>query len=237
MIGAQKSGTTSLFSYLTEHPQVLSNPLNYKEIYFFNKTYERGLNFYKHYFPLNFWKGLVGEASTTYLHSQKAPQRVSKDLPSAKLIVILRDPVERAISHYYHHVKRGREARSIDDAFSLEIIEQFNAGELEDSLSFRYLHNGDYGVHLEQWLKYFNATQLYIGNAEDLFSDPQSEFDQVCDFLEIERQQMARFSVQNKGMNKSHNSEILLRLREFYKPKVMHLNSLGLGTLDWEHYE
>jgi len=237
IIGAQKSGTTSLFHYLTEHQTVLKNPLRHKEIYFFNKKYEKGIQYYRHYFPLKWSRGEVGEATTTYLHDDHTALRVHAHIPDVKLIVILRDPCERAISHYYHQVVRGRETRSLEEAFSASILHRYEAGIQKDGWSYGYLFNGDYGRHLEEWLKYFDRAQLYVGKAENMFSEPQLEFDRICDFLEIERQQMDCFSVQNQGGKKAHDPEVVLRLREFYQPKVMHLKSLGLEDLDWEYYE
>lgn len=235
LIGAQKSGTTSLFSYLTEHPEDLRNPLNYKEVYFFNSRYEKGVNHYKHYFPLKYRHGLVGEATTTYLHSKEAPARVSSLLPAVKLILILRDPVSRAISHYYHHKKRGRESRSLEEAFSQDILNSFDSGNFaDDGFSYRYLNNGDYQPHIANWEKYYPSSQICVSSAEEMFKNPQNVYSRVCDFLGIDSMFSPVFRVQNQGSEKSELEEVELRLRAFYAPRVARLYESKLISFRWQ---
>lgn len=237
MIGAQKSGTTSLFAYLTEHPKVLNNPLNYKELYFFNTHYRRGLRYYRHYFPLRLRRGLVGEATTTYLHSSDAPARVAKCLPDVKLIVTLRDPVDRAISHYYHHVKRGRESRTLDEAFSAELLKAYNEGSLQDDgFTYRYLLNGDYASHLLNWQACFPDDRICVNEAEAMFGRPQAVYDRVCRFLGLDLVVRPEFSVKNKGSARKGNQEVEARLTEFYKPRVQLLYKSPLVAFRWERF-
>lgn len=237
IIGAQKSGTTSLFHYLMDHPDVAVNPWKRKEMYFFNRDYERGQNFYRHYFPLCWTKGLVGEGSTVYLHSQDVPGRVSDLLPSVKLIAILREPAARAISHYYHHVKRGRESRSIQEAFRPELIARWMDGQLEDSLTFRYLNNGHYIRHLRRWLSYFPAQQLFLIRAEDMFSEGQKVYRQVSDFLGLRKIEFNPTDIQNVGLNRGSESEIIDLLVPYYSDSVRELKDLDLCDFGWENYD
>ena len=236
LIGAQKSGTTSLFHYLMMHPSVATNPRQRKEVYFFNKDYSRGLEFYRQYFPLKSVKGLVGEGSTVYLHSPKAPERVASSLPDVKLLAVLREPAARAVSHYYHHVKRGRETRSINEAFSPDLIERWLAGDLEDGLSYRYLNNGHYGEHLQHWLEHFSPNQLLVLKAEDLFSDPQSVYNRVCGFLGLEEFNLSNVAVHNQGPRKTNSSENLEMLHSYYSDSVDRLTKLGVIDFSWEPY-
>lgn len=237
MIGAQKSGTTSFFTYLTQHPQVLKNPLNYKELYFFNTYYERGLNYYHHFFPLNWRRGLVGEATTTYLHSLEAPARIARDIPNVKLLLTLRDPVERAISHYYHHVKRGRETRTLDEAFDEGLLRQFNEGNLlDDGFTYRYLNNGDYATHLENWQRYFPAERFLINAAEQMFKHPQQVYDRACEFLGLEKLAMPNFKVRNQGSKREDTQGVERRLFEFYQPRVKRLYQSPLIDFKWERF-
>ncbi len=237
IIGAQKSGTTSLFDYLTMHPEVLKNPLNYKELYFFNTHYQRGMKYYRHYFPLKFRSGLVGEATTTYLHSLEAPARVAQCLPEVKLILTLRDPVDRAISHYYHHVKRGRESRTLDEAFSQDYLDRFNSGKLEDDkFTYRYLNNSNYARHLANWQQHFMEKRFCINAAEDMFERPQEVYDQACDFLGLKRVHLPEFKVRNKGSERKEIREIEQRLCEFYRPHVAQLYASPLIKFRWERF-
>ena len=117
VIGAQKSGTTSFFHYIAQHPKIFDHKA--KELHFFDLHYGRGAAWYRSQFPLlaSVKKdSLVGEATPYYLCHPHAPKRIHGLVPDVKLIVLLRDPVDRAISHYFHEVKKGRETLSIDEA-------------------------------------------------------------------------------------------------------------------------
>ena len=237
LIGAQKSGTSSLFHYLMEHPDVAVNPRKRKEVYFFSRDYERGLNFYRQYFPLCWSAGLVGEGSTVYLHSQVVPERVAELLPTVKLIAILREPAARALSHYYHHVKRGRETRSVQEAFRPDLIARWMDGQLEDSLTFRYLNNGHYVSHLGRWLSYFPAQQLMLIRAEDMFSGTQKIYGRVCDYLGLRRIDLNPSKIQNAGLERGNESEIIDLLVPYYADSVRELRELDLCDFGWELYE
>jgi hypothetical protein len=236
LIGAQKSGTTSLFHYLSEHPEVARNPRGRKEMYFFNKDYARGLNFYRQYFPLKSVRGLVGEGSTVYLHSPQVPARVAQALPEVKILAVLREPAARAISHYFHHVQRGRETRPIEEAFSPKILELYIRGELQDGLSYRYLSNGDYAKHLKRWLSFIDEQHFCILQAETLFSEPQAIYDQVCDFLGLSRSELVRPSVLNVGLQKEEYLGVKARLEGFYQSSVFNLSKLELINFNWNEY-
>lgn len=236
LIGAQKSGTTSLFHYLTEHPNVAVNPRQRKEIYFFNKDYDRGRDFYRQYFPLNHVTGLVGEGSTVYLHSAHVPERAASLLPSVKLLAVLREPAARAVSHYYHHVKRGRETRSIQEAFRPDLIERWLNGNLEDGLSFRYLNNGNYVIHLKRWLEHFPSDQLLVLKAEDLFAEPQRVYDQVCSFLGLSDFELAHAKVLNRGESRQDDLEVLQSLYASYSDSVQELKDLDVINFCWKPY-
>jgi hypothetical protein len=237
LIGAQKSGTTSLFNYLSQHPGVARNPRNRKEMYFFNRDYARGMHFYRQYFPLKSVGGLVGEGSTVYLSSQGVPRRVAQMLPEVKILAVLREPAARAISHYFHHVQRGRETRSIEEAFSSEILEMYTRGELLDGLSYRYLSNGDYAKHLKRWLLCIDERHFCVLQAETLFSQPQVVYDQVCDFLGLTRRGLVTPQVLNVGVGKQEYPEVKARLERFYKPLVLEFSKCSLINFSWNEYQ
>mgnify|MGYP006439820863 CR=1 FL=1 len=127
IVGAQKAGTTSLFRYLTSHPQIKA-PFKTKEIHFFDggleseDNYKKGLKWYKSHFPLKskMYNKLTYEASPLYLFHPCAPKRIKKDIPDVKIIILLRNPVERSISHYFHELRKGRERLTVDEAFRKE---------------------------------------------------------------------------------------------------------------------
>ena len=114
IIGAQKSGTTTLFAMLGTHPQ-LTRPTD-KEVHYFSLHYERGEAWYRRHF-----KGEIAfEASPYYIFHPAAPERIRATIPNAKLIAILRDPVQRSISHYFHSVLKGHETLPMLEALHAE---------------------------------------------------------------------------------------------------------------------
>jgi hypothetical protein len=118
ILGAQKAGTTALYAYLRWHPEI-TGP-SWKEVSYFDRHYRRGLSWYRGHFPIGAGDRLVGEASPGYLFHPLAPERVRATVPDAKLIALLRDPVDRALSHYHHEVALGREPLSFDEALEAE---------------------------------------------------------------------------------------------------------------------
>jgi hypothetical protein len=128
IIGGQRCGTTSLFNYLTQHPDVF--PSCPKEVHYFSIHYHKGVNWYRSHFPLVMQKSYVerghdrrfvaGEATPYYIAHPHAPQRIAETVPEAKLIVLLRNPVDRAYSHYHYEVKNGLETLSFAEAIDRE---------------------------------------------------------------------------------------------------------------------
>ena len=120
IIAPQKSGTTALYQYLVQHPSIY--PASLKEIFFFDLNYDFGLDWYKSHFPvLPEIRYLTGEASPTYFNNLQAPERIAESFPNVKLIFLIRDPVDRAISDYYMKVRNGVEKRAIEEAIIPEI--------------------------------------------------------------------------------------------------------------------
>jgi hypothetical protein len=120
LLGAQKAGTTALYEYLRRHPQI-TGP-SWKEVSFFDRHWARGESWYRGNFPnLARTRGkLVGEASPSYVLHPLAPQRVQELVPDARLIVLVRNPVDRAFSQYNHEVALGREPLPFEEALDAE---------------------------------------------------------------------------------------------------------------------
>lgn len=189
IIGAQKAGSTSLFNYLCQHPQIYGSMP--KEIFYFNREFDRGENWYRRHFPkqefLRRRQAICGEASTMYLYSEQAPQRLAAMLPNIKIIAILREPAARAVSHYNHDVFMGREKRSVDEVFSEETI---SCWAKKDSLSKRdraYFERGCYGTQLTRWSAAFPHGQFLVLFSETFFANPQATVDEVSTFLGLDR--------------------------------------------------
>jgi Sulfotransferase domain len=202
IIGAQRAGTTSLYSYLKQHPVVIPSWLVRKELHYFSTNFEKSDSWYKGHFPLRLrasWverksglAAMTGEASPYYLFHPFAPERVAVRLPQAKLLVLLRDPVQRAYSHYRKEVAFGFEPLSFQEAIAQEPSRL--AGEVERMLvdpnyqSFRHQHYSyvSRGVYLDQllrWAPLFPPARLLILGSESFFSHPCKEMQRAFDFL------------------------------------------------------
>jgi Sulfotransferase domain len=193
VIGAQKAGTTALYAYLRWHPGI-TGP-SWKEVSFFDRHWWRGEAWYRAQFPLRSGQRLVGEASPSYLFHPLAPERVRSLVPDAKLVALVRDPVDRAYSHYQHEVALGREPLSFEDALAAE--EERTRGEVERLVAHprafshawwdhTYAARGRYADQLESWLEVFPREQLLVVPSEDLGERPAETYAAVLAFLGAE---------------------------------------------------
>jgi hypothetical protein len=194
IIGGQRCGTTSLYNYLVQHPAV--SPAFMKETHFFDNHYHRGVNWYRAFFPLERQKAagpmLTGESSPYYLFYPHAPERLKRTIPDARLIALLRNPVERAYSHYHHEVSMGLEPLSFEDALEREESEfPREAEKVQQDESYRsfflqnhtYLSRGVYVDQLQRWTRFFDTQQLLVLKSEEFYLDPEATLGQVCGFL------------------------------------------------------
>ena len=237
IIGAQKGGTTSLYRYLEEHPCIAPNYV--KEPHFFDIYYHKGLGWYRSHFPTavekyyaqRFQKHdlLTGEASPYYLYHPHAAKRVAHTLPRVKLIVILRNPIDRAYSQYQHQRRQeGVEPLSFEDALAAE--EQRLAGEEErirndeKYVSFNHRHysyvgRSTYIKQLPAWMDIFPKEQFLILKSEDLYRDPQSIVQQTLEYLNVPTGGLKREYKQfNEAKYTPMEPATRARLVEYFKP-------------------
>ncbi|MEW6241699.1 MAG: sulfotransferase [Chloroflexota bacterium] len=227
VIGVMKGGTTSLFNYLSRHPQV--SPPFRKEIKFFDIHYPQGLNWYRAHFPLRrkMRAGTVtGEATPYYIFHPLAAQRVAQTLPQVKLIALLRNPVDRAYSHYNHMVRVGREPLSFEEA--LEKEDERLAGEVEritaDPLysTFKHLHysykaRGRYAEQLKRWFEHFSRDAMLVLSSEELYTSPQAAYRKVIEFLGLSPWEPKEFRAFKQGVYEDIPSESRRRLAAYFK--------------------
>ena len=180
IVGAMRAGTSSLFQYLSAHPDVVRAAR--KEVGYFSLDHERGLPWYRAHFPLrtNMKARHAFEATPDYLPHPSAPQRVAEALPDAHLVVLLRDPAERAFSHYLHCRRLGLEPLSLEEALAAEeerlapFMRDPGSSSPEDTkryLRYSYVERGRYGEQLQRWSKHFPREQVHVHFFEDLFAD------------------------------------------------------------------
>jgi len=202
--GAARCGTTSMVGALSQHPAVGSPLLPWtREVHFFDNWYYRGLAWYQSHFPLRAHMQRAAraagakaphafESGVYYMFHPLAPERIKRDLPDVKLLVLLRDPVERAFSSYAYSVVAGCETEPFERAIELE--ESRLAGEVEkivadpayDSLSHRhhtYRARGEYIDQLERLERLFGRQRIHVVESSDFFADPAAVYRGVLEFL------------------------------------------------------
>lgn len=256
VVGTKRGGTTSLFNYLLEHPGVLGlfpRPRERKSTDFFFKDQGRGERWYRSHFHTRVYRRRLaarlgyepvgGEASPYYMWDPRVPARVQEVAPQVKSIALLRDPVERAWSHYHERRQNGVEPLSFTDALARE--EARTGGELERMLAdpgyyseaydwYSYRQRGVYLPQLRTWEEHFPADQLLVLRSEDLYADVQGVFDQVCDFLGVGRFQLPDTQQYNAAPKPSSLPEDVREdLESFYAPHNAALEQHLGRSLNW----
>ena len=176
IVGAMRSGTTSLHSYLRSHPDIY---LHLKEPHFFDGKFERGLEWYRTLFAEASAAEAVGESTPTYMYSDLALGRMREVVPNARLVAMLRNPVERAYSHYWMNRAREKESRTFEEAVQAEI----DAG---PETTTHYIDFGLYKRHLDRVCSFFDRSALHVELMEDLQGEPGATYERVCRFLEVD---------------------------------------------------
>lgn len=179
--GAMRCGTTSLNAYLREHPEIsVGHP---KEVHFFDQNYERGVDWYLRHFPDSDDSNAVGEATPGYIYFPEVAKRIATTLPDVKILLLLRDPVDRAYSHYWHNRSVGRERLDFAEAIASE------PKRLERSRDYRarysYLDRGRYGGQLENLLHFIPLEQILVQTFDEIASDPTTVYRRTCRFLGV----------------------------------------------------
>ena len=239
IIGAQKAGTSSLFEYLREHPQV-AVPFR-KEIHYFDLNYLKGLNWYKWHFPLLFnkKKSLRFEATPCYMINPIIPKRMALINDQIKIIIMLREPIHRAYSHYQHNLRiKNRENRSFEKAIEDEIdyipkiikriYEDHNYVDI-NFYRYSYLFRGLYYNQILNWYKYFDSQLFYFVKSEDFFNNPEFELNSLYEFLGLPKINYEKFDTINQGnYNFKINKKTLEFLYKYYnQPNINLANLLG----------
>jgi Sulfotransferase domain len=250
IIGAQRSGTTSLAAYLAQHPSIMVAWR--KEVHYFDRWYHCGLPWYLAHFPtrLSGWLAAqrsgnevaVFEATPLYLPNPFVPSRVAAVDPEMRLIAILRDPIERAFSHYRREQSLGRETLSFEDALDAEAgrLEAIRASSSRENyyLSFVYSHfaYATRGFYLEQllaWEEVFPRDQILVVPSEELFERPGDVLARVTSFLSLPPLAGGRYEVKGAAPPADIQPATRKRLIErFTEPNAALYEHLGLD-LGW----
>jgi len=190
IIGAARCGTSSLYELLQVHPDVFLPSEKRPEPHFFLRDHEfaRGLTYYEtRYFSSHAQEKAVGEASTSYIFDSRVPERVARSLPSVKLVLMLRNPVERAFSNYWHSVNCGFEKLSFEEAILAEDrrVEECLSNGLQDIQPYAYASRSDYYPQITRWLSWHNRQAMHFMLFEELVAHREGLLEDVARFLGI----------------------------------------------------
>jgi Sulfotransferase domain len=251
IIGAQRSGTTSLYQYLAEHPGIASAAT--KEVHFFATRYGRGISWYRGHFPTRAsaerarrrtgFEPIAGEATPYYLFHPLSPERIAHDLPFAKFIVMLREPVSRAISQYQHERSLGAEDLSINDAFARESarLEGEHDRIMSDPTYHSYSHQhhsyrsrGQYAEQLERWFAVFPRERFLILETGRFFKDPETGYSDVQRFLGVPVQRRRDFGAYNTSSRTQIGEDTVAGLKEHFAPHNRRLYELLGEDFGWD---
>ena len=235
VIGVVKGGSSSIYDYVVQHPMVTAAIK--KEVHYFNNnTYpKQDPVWYQSHFPLSRSltrsQKLTGEASPEYFHGRETPQRIKDLIPDVKLILVLRNPIERAYSHYSMNMRNRKKKQALEpqNSFSEIVLpdmerlkktrpvsEIVTADKLEPH-GFSYLSSGLYIYSLRRWLQMFPANQLLVLKSEDLFSHPEATTNTAFEFLGLEPYSGA-YNVVNAGSYAKLAPELRQALADFFEP-------------------
>jgi len=224
IIGAQKCGTTSLYDFLVSASNEIK-PAVSKELQFFTEKNNRGPYFYKSLFPIFKGKCLTGEATPDYFYFHRCPKLVYDYNPEAKIIIILRDPVQRAFSQYSHQNYTWKTRAADPMPFSKAIREEegrFHVDRLSkfyyDYKYYSYKSRGLYYKQLCNWLEFFERDSVHIVFLEDFNTRPDTTIRETLNFLGVRpSSRNLRFPIKNKSPDSTINEADQRYLREFFR--------------------
>jgi Sulfotransferase domain len=237
VVGGQRCGTTSMFKTLLEHPSVVGPPMH-KGIHFFDTVdYARGLDWYRGQFPLRATmerrakgaggRAITGESSPYYGVHPLAASRIAAALPDVKLLLLIRDPVERAFSAHTHETARGYEDQPFVKALDLE--SERTTGEREriladpayESFSLRhhaYTERGQYVEQVERLTGIFGKDRVHVVDADKVFVEPMPVMTEVFDHLGLARRSELVFRQHNARPRSPMAEDVRERLQTHFRP-------------------
>lgn len=235
IVGAQRCGTTSMYRTLSQHPAVVKAVLH-KGVHYFDLNYGHPLGWYRAHFPLTAraaqaipasQTAVTFESSPYYLFHPLAAGRIAADLPAVKLLVLVRDPVERAYSAWAHERARGFETEPFERALELEASRL--AGEAEriaaepGYLSFSHQHHaysarGQYVEQLERLESLVGRERVHVVDSGDFFVKPEAAYDGVLDFLGLHRGEYPEFERHNARPRSALPEPVRAALTEHFAP-------------------
>jgi Sulfotransferase domain len=184
IVGAQKSGTTTLRGLLAQHEQIfMSSP---KELHFFDTHYDRGLDWYRSCFNPTANQVHAGEATPVYMYKTVARDRMTRDLPDARFLCILRNPVDRAYSHYWHAREKGPEKSTTFEQALKREPRRLARDPHGQPAAFSYVDRGKYIDQIRPLVDAVGSDRLHVLLMDDLLDDPAGTMEPVLRFLGVD---------------------------------------------------
>jgi len=251
--GAQRCGTTSLFRALAQHPAMMPNVISAKGIHYFDTNYHQNNAWYLAHFATREERdsyaakvgqnSIVGEASPYYLYHPAGAERMAQAIPDTKIIVLLRNPVKRAISHHLHMVWEGHEpVEDIDEALDLESsrLEGIEQRLIADPTfvsrphqHFSYIARGHYASQLERLFEHFDRKNVLVMTTEKLISDSQSSLSAIQSFIGFEPDPSIALEKRNASSKFEPRPETVQRLTDEYAESNARLRDLLDIDIPW----
>lgn len=249
VIGTQRGGTSSLYKYLSGHPQIV--PSLRKETEYFAGKYSLGENWYRAHFPTtrtlredSISARQTFEATPDYLLHPLAARRASQLVPLARVVALLRDPIERAYSHHRHMTRRGLESLPFEAAIDVERErcaddwERLSRDEMyrpRNLLRYSYLQRGHYEEQLVRWLEEFGEDRTLVVMSERFFDDTRAVFGEILAFLELDHwrpSEMPNHSAVGDSPA-ALDGPLRSRLMDYFRPYNERLESLLGQATGW----
>uniref|UniRef100_A0A8C5R6B7 Sulfotransferase n=1 Tax=Leptobrachium leishanense TaxID=445787 RepID=A0A8C5R6B7_9ANUR len=249
IVGVKKGGTRAVLEFIRVHPEVRAMGT---EPHFFDRNYDRGLDWYRNLMPRSLDRQITLEKTPSYFVTREAPRRISQMSPKVKLIVVVRNPVTRAISDYTQTLSKKPDIPSFSE---LAFLNQ-TSGEVDTT--WNAIRIGLYALHLQPWLSHFPISQMHFVSGERLITDPAGEMARVQDFLGLKRLVTDKHFYFNKtkgfpclkkpggggaprclGKSKGRthvqiNTEDIEQLRDFYRPHNIKFYEIVGQDFHWE---
>jgi len=237
ILGAQRGGTTSLYTWLSSHPQV--SPAIRKEIHYFDNHYDLGPRWYRWHYPIARPGRVTGEASPYMLFHPLSPARAARDLPErTKFIVVLREPVQRTVSHYWRSRQKQWETETLERAIDLEParLAEDTPRVLRGERGFghenqSYVARSEYASQLETWFDAVGRDRILVVESEQMYSRAGAT-DRILDWLELPSHHQAFPSTNQAERLDEATPQVIARLHEHFEPHNRRLFEL-LGSEMW----
>ena len=239
IIGAQRSGTTYLYDILEQHPEIcMSIPKKPEPKYFLGKSKEElNLKEYidKYFINSNNSIKIFGEKSTSYYERKESAMLINALLPKAKILIILRNPIQRALSNYFFSVNNGLETRTLEEVFILNKKAPNNSSIRFISVNpFNYLGRGEYHKYIKRYRRYFDSSKIKIILFEELVNNKQ-KIVELYSYLGVDktfRPINIEIPVNSSGLQNSISKEILEFLKSYYVEHNKKLEKISGLKLD-----